>query len=166
MSSNNGCWLLPTLLINFSIQIPFNKKNHFVSDNTRFIAKSCFFWKCQSFRIARKTLNEWVKSKYTHGSQKFAPNCFLYLIMPNNSSFCPLATIKMCTLSKAPPSQSDHIINTHMKQVKTLDMDLSWDHLNTVYGLKIHIWPQKQQFGCYFSFQEKNWHPPSLPNWN
>ena len=42
----------------------------------------------------------------------------------------------MCTLTKAPPSQSDHIINTHMKQVKTLDTDLSWDHLNTVYSLE------------------------------
>ena len=48
----------------------------------------------------------------------FAPNCFLYMIMSKNSNNNNNNNIKKYTLSKVHP-QSDHIINTQIKQVKS-----------------------------------------------
>ena len=54
----------------------------------------------------------WVMSNCSQDSQKFVPNCFLYLIMSKNSIFSPSAKIKFAHSPKLHP-QSDHIINTH-----------------------------------------------------
>ena len=58
----------------------------------------------------------------------------------------------MFNLSKATLSLTTS--STHTKQVKTLHMDLFWDHFNSSLQAKTHIWPQKQQFG-YVAFHEK-----------
>ena len=53
--------------------------------------------------------------------------------------------------------QSDHIINTHTNQVKTLRMDLSWDQFNSSLQVKTH---KNSNFGCA-GFQEKFDTPPT-----
>ena len=68
-------------------------------------------------------MDEWVKSSVHKLHKMLAQNWFLYLKVPQLKS-------KLAPSRKLHP-QSDHIINTHTKQVKTLCMDLSWDHFNS-----------------------------------
>ena len=91
-----------------------------------------------------------MKVKSAHKiHKKFRPNCFLHL---KKIDFGTSAKIKFANSVRLHP-QSDHIVNTHTQQVKTLHMDLSWDHLDFSLDVKTHIWPQKQQFD-YAGFQE------------
>ena len=97
-------------------------------------------------------MNEWNESNYNI-HKTFAPNCFLYLIVPKNSIFHSSAKTKICTFSKAPPSVWPH---THTKQVTTLRMDCSGTTSIPLYrpkhnaDLKTAIWL------CWFS--RKIWH--------
>ena len=56
------------------------------------------------------------------------------------SIFIPSAKI----LSKASPSIYHIIIITHIKQVKSLHTDLSWDHFNSSQHAETHLWPEKK----------------------
>ena len=96
----------------------------------------------------------WDTNNNTHEPQdrvhkKFALLRFLYLIMSKNSIFSHSAT-----LSKAPPPVWPHYLHTHTKQVKTLHMDLSWNHFNSSLQAKGYIWPQF--WLCWLS--RKIWH--------
>ena len=71
-----------------------------------------------------------VMSECTQDSQNV---CTILLSLPDNAIFSPSAKI----LRLHP--QSDHIINTHANQVKTLHMDLSCDHFNSSLLAKTHI---------------------------
>ena len=95
-----------------------------------------------------------VHTKFTKSSDRTAFSTWKKLI------FGTSAKIKFANSVRLHP-QSDHIVNTHTQQVKTLHMDLSWDHLDFSLDVKTHIWPQKQQFD-YAGFQENL----TQPHWN
>ena len=86
---------------------------------------------------------------------KFAPNCFLYLI--KNSTFSLSAKIKICTVSKAPHPVWPHHQHTH----ETLHMDLSCDHFNSSLPANTHLTP-KIAIG-YAGFQKQFNTPPFKP---
>ena len=75
--------------------------------------------------------NGWVMSNCSQDSQKV---CTKLLSLPDNAKkqqqfLVPQLKQKFAPSPKLHP-QSDHI-NTHTNQVKTLRMDLSWDHFNS-----------------------------------
>ena len=88
----------------------------------------------------------------------FAPNCFLYLIMP---IFSPSATIKICTLSKAPPSVWPHHQHTH----KTSENLRYWFVLGPFQfqsrGQNIPLTSKSAIWLCWLS--RKSWHTPLKP---
>ena len=98
----------------------------------------------------------WVMSKCTQDSQKV---CTKLLSLPDKAQktqfLVPQLNYKFALSPRLHP-QSDHIINTHTKQVKTLRMGLSWDQFNSSLQAKTHIWPQKQSFWLV----DWNWNGP------
>ena len=85
----------------------------------------------------------WVMSKCTQDSQKV---CTKLLSLPDKAQktqfLVPQLNYKFALSPRLHP-QSDHIINTRTT-IKTLRMDLSWDHFNSSLQAKTHIWPQEQ----------------------
>ena len=118
-------------------QLTYIRTNAYVLQGLKFVcgASNYINWRLRT-SLNHKSLwmDEWVKSSIHKLHKMLAPNWFLYLKVPQlKSKFAP---------SRKLHPHSDHIINTHTKQVKTLCMDLSWDHFNSSLQAKTHIWPQ------------------------
>ena len=106
---------------------------------------SCLWSLCHTYTCMSQLLHHMI-THHTYGRH-------ITISKPCYSSLHALT--KNCTLSKV-PLQSDHIINTSIKQVKTLHMELSRATSIPVYRPKLTvILPQKQQFG-YVGFPKKN----------
>ena len=117
-------------------QLTYIRTSAYVLQGLKFVygASNYINWRLRT-SLNHKSLwtDEWVKSSIHKLHKMLAPNWFLYLKVPQlKSKFAP---------SRKLHPQSDHIINIHTKQVKSLCMDLSW-------------------------IPRKFWHPPLKPTWN
>ena len=90
-------------------------------------------------------MNEWVRSKHTKKDlHQTAFSTWKTQFSISQLKFAPSPRLHL---------QSDHIIHTQKNQVKTLHIDLSWDHLNSSLQAKTQIWSHKHK--CYVGLKKK-----------